>query len=336
MEKGYIMFEIDSGHDRRLLLVASTGGHLSQLVRLAPDFRPSDDSLWVTFKSPQSESLLAGKNVHYVPYIRPRDYRGVRRGFTAVNRLLQREQFDGAVSTGSALALGALPAARLHGVPCLYIESISRINGPSVTGRLLAASRMVSLRTQHPQWATARWRPHASVLATFERVDKHTASSRPKLFITLGTIEGYRFDRLIDQILATGLAGDDTVWQLGYSTGRTDLPGRVFDQIPASDFEKFSKEADVVVTHAGVGTILFLLDLGIYPVAVVRRHEHGEHIDDHQEQIASLLRTLQVGHSAEVDELDADLICDAARFAVRGTVEEHSSSAPATPAKPAT
>lgn len=324
------VFDTQPHTSRRLLLVASTGGHLSQLVRLAPELRPSDDSVWITFKSPQSESLLADKNVHFVPYIRPRDYRGVRRGFLEVNRLLKRESFDGAVSTGSALALGALPAARLHGLPCLYIESISRINGPSVTGRLLAASRMVSLRTQHPRWATSRWRPHASVLATFERIPKPMANVRPKLFITLGTIEGYRFDRLIDAILATGLANEDTVWQLGYSTGRTDLPGRVFDQVPAADFERFSREADVVVTHAGVGTILFLLDLGIYPVAVVRRHAHGEHIDDHQEQIASLLTTLEVGHSAEIEELTADFILDAARFSVRGSVAEP--SARATPA----
>ena len=315
-------FEVDSLHDRRLLLVASTGGHLSQLVRLASELRPSSDSLWVTFKSPQSESLLADKNVHFVPYIRPRDYRGVGRSFTAVNKLLKRERFDGAVSTGSALALGALPAARLHGVPCIYIESISRINGPSVTGRLLAASHLVSLRTQHPRWATPRWRPHASVLSTFERIPKHTANPRPKLFITLGTIEGYRFDRLIDQILATGLANQDTVWQLGYSSGRTDLPGRVFEQVPASDFERFSREADVVVTHAGVGTILFLLDLGIYPVAAVRRKEHGEHIDNHQEQIATLLNQLEVGHSAEVGEIDAEFLLDAAHYSVRGAAEE--------------
>ena len=315
-------FEVDSLHDRRLLLVASTGGHLSQLVRLASELRPSSDSLWVTFKSPQSESLLADKNVHFVPYIRPRDYRGVGRSFTAVNKLLKRERFDGAVSTGSALALGALPAARLHGVPCIYIESISRINGPSVTGRLLAASHLVSLRTQHPRWATPRWRPHASVLSTFERIPKHTANPRPKLFITLGTIEGYRFDRLIDQILATGLANQDTVWQLGYSSGRTDLPGRVFEQVPASDFERFSREADVVVTHAGVGTILFLLDLGIYPVAAVRRQEHGEHIDNHQEQIATLLNQLEVGHSAEVGEIDAEFLLDAAHYSVRGAAKE--------------
>ncbi len=305
---------------RRLLLIASTGGHLSQLVRLSPGLNPSEDSLWVTFRSPQSESLLAGKNVLYVPYIRPRDWKGVVRVFVQILRLVRKERFDGAVSTGSALALGAIPAARLGGVPALYIESISRINGPSVTGRTLAASRIVSLRTQHQGWAKGRWTKHDSVLAAFERVERPApVPEKLKLFITLGTIEGYRFDTLIDAIIATGLANDETVWQLGYSDGREDLPGHVYDQVAASEFERFSREADVVITHAGVGTILFLLDLGIYPVAVVRRSARGEHVDDHQEQIATLLSQLKVGHAAEIGDLSPEFIREAARWAVRGT-----------------
>ena len=301
---------------RKLLLAASTGGHLAQLVRLAPGLGATEDSIWVTFRSPQSESLLAGKRVVYVPYVRPRDYRGVIAAFRAVRRIVASEKFDGAVSTGSAIALSALPAARLAGIPALYIESVSRVQGPSLSGRIIAATRMASLRTQHPAWSTRRWTVHPSVLETYVRRLRQTPAASPRLFVTLGTIEGYRFDSLVDAVLATGLAGENTVWQLGYSSGRTDLPGRVFDQVPAADFDRFAREADVVVTHAGVGTILGLLEMGVYPVAAVRRVARGEHVDDHQEQIADLMTKLTVGVAAETEQLGPDHILEAARYTI--------------------
>ena len=49
------------------------------------------------------------------------------------------------------------------------------------------------------------------------------------------------------------------------------------------------READVVVAHAGVGTALAALEVGKCPVLVPRRLAHGEHVDDHQVQIASEL-----------------------------------------------
>ena len=45
---------------RKLLLCASTGGHLWQLDRIARAFDVSDDSLWVTFDTDQTRSLLEG------------------------------------------------------------------------------------------------------------------------------------------------------------------------------------------------------------------------------------------------------------------------------------
>ena len=50
-----------TGDGRRTLLVASTGGHLEQLMRLRDRFRPVSTGIrWVTSDEPQSRSLLAG------------------------------------------------------------------------------------------------------------------------------------------------------------------------------------------------------------------------------------------------------------------------------------
>ena len=132
---------------RKLLLAASTGGHIAQLVRLAPGLGATDDSLWVSFDSPQTRSLLRDKRTLLVPYIKPRDWRGTLTAVGEIHQALSAEHFDAAVSTGAALATAALPTARRHGIPALYIESVSRVLGPSLTGRMLYHSRLAEMRT---------------------------------------------------------------------------------------------------------------------------------------------------------------------------------------------
>ena len=297
---------------RRLVLAASTGGHLVELVRQLPYLDASDDSLWLTFRSRQSASLLDGRRVMYVPYVKPRDYAGVMRTIGMVRTALAREKFDGAISTGSAIALAVLPVARFFGIPATYIESVCRLEGPSTTGKVLALSGMTALRTQNDAWAGGRWRAHPSVLTTYSSQPSSTTETVPeRLFVTLGTIEGYRFDSLVDAVLATGLANENTIWQLGFTTDRTDLPGQVHQHMSPEVFEAASIQADVVITHGGVGTLLGLLEQGVYPIMAVRRSARGEHVDDHQSQIADLVNNLDIGRAVESEEIDAQVIASA-------------------------
>ena len=308
---------LDSDHPRKLLLAASTGGHIAQLVRLAPGLGATDDSLWISFDSPQTRSLLAGRRTLMVPYIRPRDWRSTAEAFGLIRAAAAKESFQAAVSTGAALALAALPAAGLRGIPSLYIESVSRVEGPSLSGRALHHMRSTTMRTQHPSWARGRWGVHPSVLETFIATPRAIVPEQPlKIFVTLGTIEGYRFDSLVDAVLATGLAGPQTTWQLGYTSRADALPGRAVEQMDADDFERTAREADLVITHAGVGTILGLLEMGIYPVAAVRRTARKEHVDDHQAQIAALMRESGIGRPLEVEEISASVLLEASALAI--------------------
>lgn len=311
--------ELTAEKPSKLLLAASTGGHIAQLVRLAPGLGATDDSLWVSFDSPQTRSLLRDKRTLLVPYIKPRDWRGTIAAVGHIDKALSTEHFDAAVSTGAALATAALPTARRHGIPALYIESVSRVLGPSLTGRMLYHSRLAEMRTQHRSWARGRWGLHPSVLETFSIEERLAPEGRPlKIFVTLGTIQGYRFDGLVDALLATGLMGEDTTWQLGYTT-RDDLPGLVVQDMDAAVFDQALREADVVVTHAGVGTILGLLEAGVYPVAVVRRSSRNEHVDDHQAQIAGLMNETRIGSAVEIEELTAQVLLDAAARRISST-----------------
>lgn len=305
---------MNSQDEAKFLFVASTGGHLAQLLRLSVTMNASPDSVWVTFRTPQSESMLAGRRVVYVPYVRSRDIVGVLRASRVIRELLKSETFDRAVSTGAALAVAALPQARLRRIPTLYIESVSRVDGPSLTGRIIAATGTAALRTQHSSWARGRWRAQPSVFGTYSARPRPT-TERPRILVTLGTIEGYRFDSVVDAVLRTGLADERTVWQVGDTT-RDDLPGRVVTQFELQEFQDVARNSDVVVSHAGVGTVLDLLELGRYPVLVPRRKSRSEHVDDHQEQIARLISRMEVARVVEATELVAQDLVRASGFTV--------------------
>lgn len=289
----------------KALLVASTGGHLTQLSRMAKSWDLASDSLWVTFETHQSRSMLQGQRVLYVPYIAPRDFRGVLTARTTIDRFLQDEKFDHVVSTGAGVALAAFTSLRLRKIPKTYIESVSRTVGPSLTGRIISALGVAELYTQHATWANRKWSHTPGVLDEFRTITKGLRNLKPKLFVTLGTIKPYRFDAMIDAVLDSGLADENTVWQVG-ETSRDDLPGKVVSQMTAAEFQACVKDADATITHAGVGTILQLLESGVCPVVLPRDPSRNEHVDGHQRLICDLLNSKGLGVVRETTSLRRD------------------------------
>ncbi|WP_042574494.1 glycosyltransferase [Rhodococcus sp. MEB064] len=269
----------------KVLWVASSGGHFAQLSRFADASAAHADSRWVTFDTPQTQGAATRFEKTYFPYVAPRDWRGVGRAAALTKSLLAREHFDMCISTGAALALGVLPVAAARGISTHYIESVSRVAGPSVTGRLLHRVPRINTYTQHRSWAGKNWEWIGSVLDTWTSHPRHDVVTPRKIFVTLGTIKPYRFDRAIDAVLGVTRPDDDVVWQLGCTT-RHDLPGTVHNEISPAAFHHYAATSDITVTHAGVGSIMQLLDMGITPSIVVREREASEHVDDHQRQIA--------------------------------------------------
>jgi UDP-N-acetylglucosamine--N-acetylmuramyl-(pentapeptide) pyrophosphoryl-undecaprenol N-acetylglucosamine transferase len=298
---------------RKLLLCASTGGHLWQLERIARAFDVRDDSLWVTFDTAQARSLLEGRRVLYVPYIAPRDFRGVLGATRAIDRALGSESFEGVLTTGAGIALSTIVPATRRGLRRLYIESVSRVTGPSLSGRIVHATRLFETWAQHPGWASGRWTYHGSVLGTLApRIGQEKEVRR--VFVTLGTIKPYQFGRLVEHLAAVLPPHVEVVWQLGVTQAPPGLRGTVHQFISGHEFTQETRLADVIITHAGVGSVIGLIESGIFPVVVPRRSAHGEHVDDHQEEIAELVTNLGIGLVREADELTVeDLTIAAAR-----------------------
>ena len=260
------------------------------MARLLSELGVSDDSRFVTFDGAQSRSLLAAHHVEYVPYIAPRALRRMMAALPDAARIIRDLRPEVVFSTGAGIAVPYLTAATLRGIPAVYLESVSRILGPSLTGKLLARNPRVRTFTPHPHLVSKRWRLGPSVLDHFS-VSSNPAAVLPdkaRVFVTLGTIQPYRFDRLVDRILKIAEPGWQLTWQLGCTT-RSDLPGRSYVQMSAAAFDEEIRASDVVISHAGVGSALRIMELGKAAILVPRDPRHHEHVDAHQQQIARFL-----------------------------------------------
>lgn len=296
------------------LLVASTGGHLKQLHRLRPRLEGVPRRFaWATFDSPQSRALLEGERVAFARYVEPRDLPSVLANLRLAGGLLRHQPVEAVVSTGSGIALSFLPLARAAGIPTHYIESAARGDGPSLTGRLLGRVPGLHAYTQYPAWADDRWTYAGSVFDDFESAPAaRTQGDALRVVVTLGTIN-YPFDRMLAGCLRAIPAGSDVYWQ----AGRTDASAHGIDAhalAPPAELRAAIREADVVVAHAGVGSALEVIEAGRCPVLVPRQARHGEHVDDHQRQIAQELERRGLAVVADADALDEAHLRAAARL----------------------
>lgn len=70
------------------------------------------------------------------------------------------------------------------------------------------------------------------------------------------------------------------------------------------EFEASVREAELVILHAGAGSIIHALQAGKVPVIVPRLAEYGEHVNNHQLELArALAGTGQVIVTLNPDEL---------------------------------
>ena len=106
------------------------------------------------------------------------------------------------------------------------------------------------------------------------------------VFVILGT-QDKDFSRLlkaVDKAIDDGYIKDRVVVQAG-STKYTSDNMEIFDLLPAPEFDKMMDDADLIITHGGVGTILTAIKKNKKIIAASRLAKYREHHNDHQKQI---------------------------------------------------
>jgi UDP-N-acetylglucosamine--N-acetylmuramyl-(pentapeptide) pyrophosphoryl-undecaprenol N-acetylglucosamine transferase len=301
--------------EMKTLLVASEGGHLAQLYRISEHMLLSGECVWVTFDTPQSRSLLAGEEVYFAPFAGTRDLIGTAKAALWACGFLRTNHFDTVISTGASIAIAVLPLASLSGADCYYVESATRANGPSLTGRLLTAFPSIQLRTQHERWSNHRWLYRASVFDDFRSFTVPQVSQIKRIVVSFGMHKGFSFRRPLERLVKSIPEGVDVLWQVG-DTDTSGLNIDSFRSLPASDLTQAMTESDIVITHAGMGSVISALTTGKRPIIVPRRKQFKEHIDDHQVAIAAELENRGLAFCVEADEIEWDQVVTAASWRV--------------------
>ncbi len=107
------------------------------------------------------------------------------------------------------------------------------------------------------------------------------------ILVTLGT-QDKGFERLLKQVdeeIKKGNIKEKVVVQAGYT--KYESPNmKIFDLIPADEFDDLVSKARLIITHAGAGSILSAVKKGKVVIAAPRLKKYGEHTNDHQLQIA--------------------------------------------------
>lgn len=127
------------------------------------------------------------------------------------------------------------------------------------------------------------------------------------IFIALGT-QKFQFNRLlqmIDNLFDEGKINEPVYAQIGNS----DYRPKNFEYglfLDKNEFENKIKNCDVLITHSGVATIIAGLKNDKKVIVVPRLSKYGEHVDDHQVQIAqSFSEQNYVLMYTENDKLDS-------------------------------
>lgn len=108
------------------------------------------------------------------------------------------------------------------------------------------------------------------------------------IFVTLGT-QDKPFKRLIKSVerqIELGNITEDVIVQSGCTKYNSKFNNmKIINYMPIEDFNKYLDDARIIISHAGVGTILQALEKNKIVIAAARRKFYGEHVNNHQEQI---------------------------------------------------
>ena len=106
------------------------------------------------------------------------------------------------------------------------------------------------------------------------------------ILVLLGT-QNNSFHRLLEEIeknIKDEIIKDEIIVQAGYTKFQSHRM-RIIDLMSKEQLEKFQDEADLIITHGGVGSIISSVEKGKKVIAVPRKHEYGEHVNNHQKEI---------------------------------------------------
>ncbi|MCI8453819.1 MAG: beta(1,3)galactosyltransferase EpsH [Lachnospiraceae bacterium] len=115
------------------------------------------------------------------------------------------------------------------------------------------------------------------------------------IFVTVGS-QKFPFNRLIkkvDEMIRDRIIAEEVFMQTGASDYRPACCGyQTF--CDRAEFEKWLDRCDIIITHGGAGAMIGAVRRKKKTIAVPRLARYGEHVDDHQCELAKRLHAMNL------------------------------------------
>jgi UDP-N-acetylglucosamine transferase subunit ALG13 len=265
--------------------IAASGGHLTELLQLESIFKNYDYRL-ITELDDTTKKLEKkfGDKLTYLPR-----YSGnitgnlvlIARILHRSRRMMRKFRPDYVVSTGSGGAGIYSWVAKKRGTKIIFIETAASIVKPSKTGKRIYKS------------ADSFVIQNKSMLEKFPKavyggmIFKSGKTKNGKYGLVLMGTQPQKFTRLLEYLNAVKFKEELVV-----QSGHTKIDGRKYNVkkfVAQDEFNKLVMGAKYVITHGGVGSIMTALCHGKPVIVVPRERQYGEHVNDHQLEIATQL-----------------------------------------------
>ena len=122
------------------------------------------------------------------------------------------------------------------------------------------------------------------------------------ILVLLGT-QNNSFERLLKEIekcINDGIIKEKVIVQAGFTKFSSEKM-EILKLIPMENLNKLIDEANFIITHGGVGSIVSSIKKGKKVIAVPRQKKYNEHVNDHQLQIVNSFA--DVGYIKKVIEV---------------------------------
>ena len=106
------------------------------------------------------------------------------------------------------------------------------------------------------------------------------------ILVLLGT-QNNSFHRLLEEVeknIENGTIKEEVIAQKGYTKFESNKI-KLFDEVPLEEMKKLINQANIIITHGGVGSIITAITKGKKVIAVPRLKKYKEHVNNHQMEI---------------------------------------------------
>ena len=120
-------------YKKKVMYISSVGGHLDQLLKIA-NYLKIENSIFIVNDRTDFDNIMVGKTIRITHA--ERDWKQIINFLEAFFYIWKyRPEF--LLSTGASPAIPFSLVAKIIGTKIIFIESLSRVNSPSLSGKIM-------------------------------------------------------------------------------------------------------------------------------------------------------------------------------------------------------